>query len=57
MVIPGAADPVGLGIVDSLAKPGGNITGFTFLELSQFGKAIEILKGDCADGSSRCDDL
>ena len=44
MVIPGVSDPVGLGLVESLARPGGNITGFTFLELSVFGKMLEILK-------------
>ena len=44
MVIPGVSDPVGLGLVESLAHPGGNITGFTFLELSVFGKMLAILK-------------
>jgi putative tryptophan/tyrosine transport system substrate-binding protein len=44
LVIPGISDPVGLGLVQSLAHPGGNITGFTFLELSIFGKMLEILK-------------
>jgi len=44
IVIPGASDPVGIGWVNSLARPGGNITGFTFLELSMFGKMLEILK-------------
>jgi putative ABC transport system substrate-binding protein len=37
-------DPVGLGHVASLAKPGGNITGFIFMELSLIGKWLEILK-------------
>jgi putative ABC transport system substrate-binding protein len=44
IVIPGVSDPVGLGLVESLARPGGNITGFTFIELSVFGKMLEILK-------------
>jgi putative ABC transport system substrate-binding protein len=44
IVDPGAIDPVGTGWVESLARPGGNITGFTFLELSLFGKMLEILK-------------
>jgi putative ABC transport system substrate-binding protein len=44
IVIPGAADPVGIGWVKSLARPGGNVTGFTFLELSMFGKMLDTLK-------------
>jgi putative ABC transport system substrate-binding protein len=38
------ADPVGGGIVESLAHPGGNLTGFTNYELSMTGKWLEILK-------------
>jgi len=38
------ADPVGAGIVDSLARPGGNATGFTSLEYSFGGKWLELLK-------------
>jgi len=38
-----ATDPVGLGYIDSLAHPGGNITGFTFLEPSLVGKWLELL--------------
>jgi putative ABC transport system substrate-binding protein len=41
IVIPGAGDPVGIGWVKSMARPGGNVTGFTFLELSMFGKMLE----------------
>jgi len=44
IVIPGAADPVGTGWVQSLARPGGNVTGFTYFELSIFGKMLETLK-------------
>jgi putative tryptophan/tyrosine transport system substrate-binding protein len=44
IVVPGASDPVGTGWVQSLARPGGNVTGFTFFELSMFGKVLEILK-------------
>jgi putative ABC transport system substrate-binding protein len=44
IVIPGVSDPVGVGWAESLARPGGNITGFTFLELSMFGKLLETLK-------------
>jgi putative ABC transport system substrate-binding protein len=44
IVVPGATDPVGTGWVASLARPGGNVTGFTFFELSMFGKMLETLK-------------
>jgi putative ABC transport system substrate-binding protein len=44
IVIPGMSDPVGVGWVQSLARPGGNVTGFTNLELSVFGKMLETLK-------------
>jgi putative ABC transport system substrate-binding protein len=37
-------DPVGAGIVDSLARPGGNITGFMLYEFSLAGKWLDILK-------------
>jgi putative ABC transport system substrate-binding protein len=37
-------DPVGLGHIASMAKPGGNITGFTFMELSLIGKWQDMLK-------------
>src|SRR5262249_9851197 len=38
------ADPVGQGIVSSLAHPGGNVTGFTLFEFSMGGKWLELLK-------------
>jgi putative ABC transport system substrate-binding protein len=38
------ADPVGSGFVNSLSKPGGNITGFTNFENTMAGKWLEILK-------------
>jgi putative ABC transport system substrate-binding protein len=38
------ADPVSAGLVASLARPGGNITGFTVAEFSTFGKLLELLK-------------
>jgi putative tryptophan/tyrosine transport system substrate-binding protein len=44
IVIAGASDPVGVGWVTSLAHPGGNVTGFTSIELSILGKSLEILK-------------
>jgi putative ABC transport system substrate-binding protein len=38
------SDPVGEGFVNNLAKPGGNITGFTNFEASFGGKWLELLK-------------
>jgi putative ABC transport system substrate-binding protein len=38
------ADPVGAGYVDSLARPGGNATGFTNMEYGLSGKWLELLK-------------
>ena len=38
------ADPVGSGIVDNLARPGGNVTGFMNYEFSLTGKWVELLK-------------
>jgi hypothetical protein len=37
-------DPVGAGFVDSLARPGGNATGFMSFEYSISGKWLELLK-------------
>jgi putative ABC transport system substrate-binding protein len=37
-------DPVQLGIVSNLARPGGNITGFTNFEFSIAGKWLELMK-------------
>ena len=37
-------DPVGAGFVDSLARPGGNATGFMNLEYGMSGKWLELLK-------------
>jgi putative ABC transport system substrate-binding protein len=38
------SDPVGAGIVASLAHPGGNITGFAPAEYTMYGKSLEALK-------------
>ena len=38
------SDPVGAGFVDSLAKPGGNVTGFMLSEYSLNAKLLELLK-------------
>src|SRR5215831_3599396 len=37
-------DPVGAGFVESLARPGGNVTGFTNFEYALSGKWLELLK-------------
>src|SRR5215211_2779726 len=44
IVFPVIADPVGAGFVDSLARPGGNATGFTIYEYAISGKWLELLK-------------
>jgi putative ABC transport system substrate-binding protein len=44
IVFPVASDPVGAGLVDSLARPGGNATGFMTMEYSTSGKWLELLK-------------
>src|SRR3954454_23966858 len=45
-------DPVSAGFVDSLARPGGNATGFTFLEYATSAKWLELLK-EIAPGVTR----
>jgi len=45
-------DPVGAGFVESLARPGGNATGFTQFEYSLSGKWLEMLK-EVAPGVTR----
>jgi putative tryptophan/tyrosine transport system substrate-binding protein len=44
IVFPFIGDPVGAGFVDSLARPGGNVTGFMTFEYSISGKWLELLK-------------
>ena len=44
IVIAAASDPVGTGLVASLARPGGNITGLTILSPELSGKRLELLK-------------
>jgi len=46
------ADPVGAGFVDSLARPGGNITGFILFEYSISAKWLQLLK-EIAPGVTR----
>ena len=38
------ADPVGLGYIESMSRPGGNLTGFIFFEPPLIGKWFELLK-------------
>src|SRR5499433_2944937 len=44
IVIAGAGDPVATGLVDGLARPGGNITGVTELSTELSAKRLEILR-------------
>jgi putative ABC transport system substrate-binding protein len=44
IVMASAGDPVGAGLVASLARPGGNVTGFTILGPELEGKRLELLK-------------
>ena len=44
IVFPIVSDPVGAGFVDSLARPGGNATGFIQFEFGLSGKWLELLK-------------
>ena len=44
IVFVACADPVGDGLVDSFARPGGNVTGFSSFEPGMGGKWVELLK-------------
>ena len=52
IVFVGVSEPVSLGLVSSLARPGGNITGFTNMEPSLGGKWLELLR-EIAPGVKR----
>jgi putative ABC transport system substrate-binding protein len=52
IVFPVISDPVGSGFVESLARPGGNVTGFTTFEYSLSAKWLELLK-EMAPGVTR----
>jgi putative ABC transport system substrate-binding protein len=44
IVFAAAGDPVGTGLVDSLARPGGNVTGLSIQQTDLAGKRLEILR-------------
>src|SRR6516165_6486930 len=52
IVVATVNDPVEQGFVSSLAHPGGNITGFMFIDFQMVGKWLEMLK-EAAPGVSR----
>jgi putative ABC transport system substrate-binding protein len=52
IVVAAVNDPVEQGFVSSLAHPGGNITGFSFIDFQMVGKWLEMLK-EAAPGVSR----
>jgi putative ABC transport system substrate-binding protein len=43
IVFAGCSDPIGAGLVASLSRPGGNITGFSYVEAEMAGKWLELL--------------
>jgi putative ABC transport system substrate-binding protein len=43
IVFAGCSDPIGVGLVASLSRPGGNITGFSYVEAEMAGKWLELL--------------
>src|SRR6266566_9761687 len=44
IVFVGGGDPVAMGLIKSLAHPGGNVTGFTFVTVELASKRIQLLK-------------
>ena len=52
LVFVGLSDPIGSGLVQSLARPGGNVTGFLLYEEGIVGKWLSLLR-NCAPWSAR----
>jgi putative ABC transport system substrate-binding protein len=52
VVMATGGDPVGLGLVNSLARPGGNVTGMTTLSRELSGKRLEVFR-EALPGVSR----
>jgi putative ABC transport system substrate-binding protein len=48
IVMVGVADPIGVGLIDSLSRPGGNLTGVTNIVVELTGKRLEILRDSVA---------
>ena len=44
IVVSVASDAVGMGLVESLARPGGNVTGLSLMAIDLSGKRLELLK-------------
>src|SRR5436190_3100696 len=44
IIFPVAGDPVGIGLVASLARPGGNVTGLSLQQTDTAGKRLELLR-------------
>jgi putative ABC transport system substrate-binding protein len=53
VVITGLADPVRQGIVASLARPGGNVTGVSGIVTELYGKRVELMPGGPRSASER----
>ena len=52
IVLASISNPVALGLVSSLARPGGNVTGLSSLSVEVFGKLIEVMR-DVVPGARR----
>lgn len=52
IVLARSADPIGQGLIDSLARPGGNVTGLTNISPEMAGKRLELLR-EVAPGATR----